>query len=104
MPRLRAPYHSFGYRYRPGLPYGPRFYGRDWPYRSPRLPLRYLPEGPISSSFVAWAQRVMAQVFGPIVPIDGVFGLETHRFVVQFQAQQGLPTTGDLDDATVAAL
>ncbi len=96
------PYHFYRHRYRPGFRYGRRFYGRHgrWPW----LHRPYSPEGPVSSPFVAWAQRVLAQVFGPIVPQDGVFGPETHRFVVQFQAQQGLPTTGDLDDATVAAL
>jgi Putative peptidoglycan binding domain len=97
--RLRTPYHFHGYR--PRFRYGRRFYGRHWPYRWHWL---HRPEGPISSPFVAWAQRVLAQVFGPIVPQDGVFGPETRRFVEQFQAQQGLPVTGDLDDATVAAL
>jgi peptidoglycan hydrolase-like protein with peptidoglycan-binding domain len=99
--------HSFRYGYRPRFRYGSRFYGRRWPYYGRRwgwFHPRYVPEGPISSSFVAWAQTVLAQVFGPIVPQDGVFGAETHRFVGQFQAQQGLPTSGSLDGATVAAL
>jgi len=97
------PYHFFRHRYRPWLRYGQR-YRRHRPYRWSWLHRPYSPDGPVSSSFVAWAQSVLAQVFGPVVPQDGVFGSETRGFVTQFQAQQGLPGTGDLDGATVAAL
>jgi Putative peptidoglycan binding domain len=96
-------YPFFRHRYRPWHRYGRRFYRRRRPYRWSWL-RRYSPEGPISSSFVAWTQSVLAQLFGPVVPQDGVFGPETRGFVAQFQAQQGLPATGDLDDPTVAAL
>jgi hypothetical protein len=98
------PYHFFRHRYRPGFRYGQGFHRRHRPYRWSWLHRQYPPEGPVSSPFVAWAQRVLAQVFGPIVPQDGVFGSETRGFVGQFQVQRGLPTSGDLDDATVAAL
>jgi hypothetical protein len=94
------PYHFFRHRYRPWFRYGRRFYRRHRPLRWSWLS----PEGPASSSFVAWAQSVLAQVFGPVVPQNGVFGSETRAFVAQFQAQRGLPATGDLDGATVAAL
>jgi peptidoglycan hydrolase-like protein with peptidoglycan-binding domain len=96
------PYHF--YQHRPGFRYRRRFYKRHWPYRWSWLHSPDSPEGPVPSPFVAWAQRVLAQVFGPIVPQDGVLGPETRGFVAQFQAQQGLPSIGDLDDATVAAL
>jgi hypothetical protein len=95
-------YHFF--RRRPGFRYGRRFYRHQRPSRWSWLHGPYSPEGPASSPFVAWAQRVLAQMFGPSVPQDGVFGPETRQFVQQFQAQRGLPATGDLDDATVAAL
>jgi hypothetical protein len=87
-----------GYRLRPGFRYGPHFYGRYWGQYGRRW------QGPISSAFVAWAQSSLATVFGSVVPQDGVFGPETREFVQRFQAQQGLPPTGDLDGATVAAL
>jgi hypothetical protein len=96
------PHHL--YHHRPGFRYRRRFYRRHWPYRWSWLHSPDSPEGPVPSPFVAWAQRVLAQVFGPIVPQDGVLGPETRRFVGQFQAQNGLPTTGDLDGATVSAL
>ena len=95
--------HHF-YHHRPGFRYRRRFYRRHWPYRWSWLHSPDSPEGPVPSPFVAWAQRVLAQVFGPIVPQDGVLGPETRRFVGQFQAQNGLPMTGDLDGATVSAL
>jgi hypothetical protein len=99
--------HSYRYGYRPRFGFGSRYYWRRWPRYGRRwnwLQSPYAPEGPVSSSFVAWAQGVLAQVFGPTVPQDGVFGPETHRLVAQFQAQQGLPASGSLDGATVAAL
>jgi hypothetical protein len=98
------PHHFFRHRYRPGFRYGRRFYRHHRPSRWSWLHGPYSPEGPVSSPFVAWAQSVLAQVFGPVVPQDGVFGSETRGFVAQFQAQQRLPSIGDLDDATVAAL
>jgi hypothetical protein len=98
------PHHFYRHRYRSGFRYGRRFYGHHRPYRWSWLRDPYSPEGAVSSPFVAWAQSVLAQVFGPIVPQDGVFGSETRGFVAQFQAQQRLPSTGDLDDPTVTAL
>jgi peptidoglycan hydrolase-like protein with peptidoglycan-binding domain len=86
--------------------HGP-FYGRYWGHYGRRWPWLhgpFAPPGPISSSFVAWAQSALASVFGPAVPQDGVFGPETRGFVQRFQSQQGLPATSDLDGATVAAL
>ena len=96
------PYHF--HHHRPGFRYRRRFYRRHWPNRWSWLHSPDSPEGPVSSPFVAWAQRVLAQVFGPIVPQDGVFGSATRGFVGQFQDQYGLLTTGDLDGATVSAL
>jgi peptidoglycan hydrolase-like protein with peptidoglycan-binding domain len=93
------------YRLQP-YPHG-RYYGRHWGRYGRRWPwvhVPFAPPGPISSPFVAWAQSVLASVFGPAVPQDGVFGPETRGFVQRFQAQQGLPATSDLDGATVAAL
>jgi peptidoglycan hydrolase-like protein with peptidoglycan-binding domain len=92
-----GPVVRFGLRaYRPFR----RYYGRRWPW----LQGGGWSQGPASSSLVAWAQSCLATIFGPVVPQDGVFGPETRGFVQQFQAQQGLPTTGDLDQATVSAL
>ena len=100
------------YRFRPFYRHGP-YYGGHGPYygrwhhgrrRWPWLQVPFAASGPIASSFVAWAQSALATVFGPAVPQDGVFGPETRGFVQRFQAQQGLPPTGDLDGATVAAL
>ena len=99
-------FHSYHLRpfYRQGPYYGRYWrhygYGRRWPW----LHVPFAPAGPISSPLVAWAQSVLATVFGPAVPQDGVFGPETHGFVQRFQAQQGLPATSDLDGPTVAAL
>jgi peptidoglycan hydrolase-like protein with peptidoglycan-binding domain len=100
--RARSPFYH-GYHFRPGFRYGPHSYGR-YGRRWPWLHGPFLPHGPISSSFVAWAQSALATVFGPVVPQDGVFGPETRGFVQRFQTQQGLPPTGDLEGATVAAL
>jgi peptidoglycan hydrolase-like protein with peptidoglycan-binding domain len=98
---------KYGYPFRPGYRYGPHFHRRHWGHYGHRwgwLHRPLWPQGPVSSPFVAWAQRSLATVFGPAVPQDGVFGPETRGFVQQFQAQQGLPATGNLEDATVAAL
>ena len=93
-------------RYWIGLRQGPRAYRGSWRrygrWSWPRRP--YWAQGPASWSLVAWAQQHLAVVFGPVVPQDGVFGPETRGFVQRFQMQQGLAATGNLDDATVAAL
>jgi hypothetical protein len=95
---------SWGRAYRPG------YYGRGWGWRGyrRRWPWMYGPSaapiGPVPSAGVAWAQQALAQIFGPVVPQDGILGPETRGFVARFQGQQGLPPTGDLDDATMAAL
>jgi len=98
--------HFHSNRFRPFYRHGP-YYGRYWHHwrrRWPWLQVPFADSGPIASSFVAWAQSALATVFGPAVPQDGVFGPETRGFVQRFQAQQGLPPTGDLDGGTVAAL
>jgi peptidoglycan hydrolase-like protein with peptidoglycan-binding domain len=96
----------YGNRFQPGFRYWPHFHGHGWGHNRWRWPwLRPAwPQGPSSSSFVAWVQGRLAMVFGPVVPQDGVFGPETRGFVQRFQAQQGLPPTGDLDGTTVSAL
>ncbi|MBV8835694.1 MAG: peptidoglycan-binding protein, partial [Myxococcales bacterium] len=103
MARWRPSHYFHSYRpfYRHGPYYGHywRHYGRRWPWFQP-----FGYSGPTSSSFVAWAQSVLATLFGPAVPQDGYFGPETRSFVQRFQAQQGMPPTGDLDGGTVAAL
>src|ERR1700728_3158550 len=91
---------AYRYRLHPYRRLGSYYYGRRWPW----LQGATWSQDPVSSSFVAWAQRCLAIVFGPVVPQDGVFGPETRGFVEQFQAQHGLRATGDLDEATVSAL
>jgi peptidoglycan hydrolase-like protein with peptidoglycan-binding domain len=82
--------------------YRPRGYGRRWHWAHAAVAVA--PLGPVPSATVTWAQQALAQIFGPLVPQDGILGPETRGFVARFQAQQGLPPTGDLDDATLSAL
>jgi len=37
-------------------------------------------------------------------PVDGVLGSRTRAALIDFQNQQGLPATGEVDDAVLAAL
>jgi peptidoglycan hydrolase-like protein with peptidoglycan-binding domain len=53
---------------------------------------------------VLWAQSCLAQVLGPWVLQDGVWGPNTHSAVRAFQEQRQLPVTGVLDGATESAL
>jgi Putative peptidoglycan binding domain len=48
-------------------------------------------------------ERLAAQGFNPGIP-DGQMGATTQAAIRQFQRAHGLPTTGDLDDATQRAL
>lgn len=94
-----------GYNYRPGSRsyYRPRYFRRGYGGRW-RWAHAYPLPGPAPSSSVAWAQQVLTQIFGPVVPQDGILGPETRGFVARFQAHQGLAPTGDLDDMTMSAL
>ena len=93
-----------------GRAYGPRYYGRGRGWRGYRRRWHWMhappvvPLGPVPSAGIAWAQQALAQIFGPVVPQDGILGPETRGFVARFQAQQGLSPTGDLDDVTMATL
>jgi hypothetical protein len=53
---------------------------------------------------VTWAQSCLSQLLGTEVPQDGIIGPDTQQAIALFQAQQQLPSTGMLDDNTVAAL
>jgi len=53
---------------------------------------------------VAWAQGCLSQIVGGWVPQDGNLGRLTRRAIQMFQNQSQLPTTGTLDDNTLAAL
>lgn len=60
--------------------------------------------GPLPDLTVRTAQMLlMYRGFGP-GPIDGQIGRRTRSAVSRFQEQVGRPATGDLDDATLAAL
>jgi hypothetical protein len=109
--RWRA--YRWGHRQRPWSRayYRPRYYGHGWGTRGYGRRWRWAntspvvaPLGPVPSATVAWAQQALAQIFGPVVPQDGILGPDTRGFIAHFQAQQGLPPSGDLDDATLSAL
>lgn len=55
-------------------------------------------------SFIEWAQqRLVAHGFNPGL-IDGVWGRNTLAATIEFQSARGLPTSGKLNQATIAAL
>lgn len=56
------------------------------------------------SPWVTWAQSCLAQILGDWVPQDGTMDPPTRRAIQTFQAQQQLPPTGALDEATMSAL
>ena len=53
--------------------------------------------------YIVWAQQHLVAAGAALKP-DGIFSPETERAVEAFQAQSGLPVTGDLDAATWRAL
>ncbi|MEM6663060.1 MAG: TIGR02594 family protein [Pseudomonadota bacterium] len=54
--------------------------------------------------FIEWAQRrLIAHGFNPGV-VDGAWGRNTRRAVIEFQGAKGLPATGTLNQATIGAL
>jgi Putative peptidoglycan binding domain len=76
--------------------------GRGWHHGGGRW--RWLGGGeqePMAASVLPWAQSCLAQLFGPGVVQDMA---STRQAIQQFQTQQQLPVTGDLDGNTVSAL
>jgi outer membrane protein OmpA-like peptidoglycan-associated protein len=53
---------------------------------------------------IAWAQGCLSQITGNMIPQSGRLDLATRSAIGMFQAQQQLPATGTLDDATISAL
>ena len=53
---------------------------------------------------VSGAQGRLRNLGYPVGPIDGIAGPRTQVAVAYFQADEGLPVTGDLDDATAGKL
>jgi len=53
---------------------------------------------------VSGAQGRLLNLGYPVGPIDGVMGPKTNQAIRFFQADEHLPTTGDLDSATMAKL
>jgi peptidoglycan hydrolase-like protein with peptidoglycan-binding domain len=78
-------------RARPG--YVPRWEGRDWRNHVPG-----------DRPQIVWAQSCLAQILGPWVLQDGVWGKNTADAIRMFQEQRQLPLTGVLDGDTVNAL
>jgi hypothetical protein len=75
-------------------------YGRRWPWlRRDGLAGDFVPDRTVS-----WAQGCLAQLLGPGVPQDGILGPATAQAIAQFQMQQQLPPTGQLDTTTSNAL
>lgn len=60
--------------------------------------------GLLPPSEVAGAQARLNQLNFPSGPVDGILGPITTRALRLFQAAQSLPESGELDDATQAAL
>ena len=61
-------------------------------------------EQPVSTSATYDVQRRLSELGYYRGPIDGVWGGETRTAVERFQANQRLAVTGDLNEATVAAM
>jgi hypothetical protein len=61
--------------------------------------------GPGGSPWILLVQGCLRKLFGPgATPMDATLGPQTRRALSVFQQQNGLPPTGDLDNATVQAL
>ena len=61
-------------------------------------------EQPVSNPAVYDAQRRLAELGYYTGPLDGVWGTSTRDAIERFQADRRLAVTGDLNEATVAAL
>lgn len=53
---------------------------------------------------VEWLQMTLNTAFGFSLKIDGDFGTKTDKAVKEFQKSRGIPTSGRVDDVTLAAL
>ncbi|MGA1554515.1 MAG: peptidoglycan-binding protein [Ilumatobacteraceae bacterium] len=70
----------------------------------PASPLLGLRSGALGSDVVALQQVLMNAGHTLRGGADGVFGPATHATLVAFQAANGLPTTGIVDESTAAAI
>jgi hypothetical protein len=91
---------------------GSGFWRSRWPYRwgyYRRWPWLYgggWGAGDYSqgSQSIARAQGCLSQITGNMIPQSGRLDAATRNAIGMFQAQQQLPATGMLDDATMSAL
>jgi len=86
----------------PGVPYDYGYYGDD--YGGPAPYLDYTYSTPDSGSLVMSAQDRLIRLGYSPGPVDGVFGAQTRDALADFQNDNNLPVSGDLDTATVRAL
>src|SRR5262249_30095122 len=63
------------------------------------------PSSPGGSPWIMLIQGCLRRLLGPgSTPMDGALGPQTRQALKGFQQQNGLPPSGDLDNATVQAL
>jgi outer membrane protein OmpA-like peptidoglycan-associated protein len=89
---------------------GTRFGRSHWPHRWGYRRWPWLQTGFGFGDFqqdgqsIAWAQGCLSQITGNMIPQSGRMDSATRSAIGMFQAQQQLPMTGTLDDATISAL
>jgi len=86
----------------PGVPYDYGYYGSD--YGGPEVYSDYTYSTPDSGSLVMSAQDRLNRLGYSAGPVDGVFGAQTRDAIADFQNDNNLPASGNLDTATVRAL
>lgn len=87
----------------PGFPYNYGYYGDDY-YGGPAPYSDYTYDSTEPRSLVMSAQDRLDRLGYSAGAVDGVFGAQTRDAIVDFQNDNNLPATGNLDTATIRAL